>query len=59
MKRLYDGLRRFVASDEGATAVEYAVMVALIIVAALAAVQALGTNVTGTFQAAADAIGGS
>jgi pilus assembly protein Flp/PilA len=42
--------------DEGATMVEYALMVALIAVVALAAVTLLGVNVTAKFQEIADAL---
>src|SRR5262245_40470244 len=37
----------FLKSEDGATATEYAVMLALIIVVALTAIQTLGTSVTG------------
>ncbi len=43
--------------DDGATMVEYGLMVALIAVVALVAVTALGVNVGSKFQAIADAIG--
>ena len=42
--------------DEGATMVEYGLMVALIAVVALLAVTALGVNVAAKFQSVADAI---
>ena len=41
MKNLTNSLRRFLASEDGPTAVEYAVMLALIIVVCLAAIQAV------------------
>ena len=50
-------LRRFLASDDGPTAVEYAVMLALIIVVCLVAIQALGTNAKTTFNNVANSIG--
>jgi pilus assembly protein Flp/PilA len=50
--RLYDLLRR----DEGATMVEYGLMVALIAVVALAAVTLLGGNIAAMFQTIADAL---
>jgi pilus assembly protein Flp/PilA len=37
-------VRQFLAADDGATAVEYAVMLALIIVVAVVAIRSLGTN---------------
>ncbi len=44
--------------DEGATMVEYGLMVALIAVVALAAVTTLGGNVSGKFAEIASAIAG-
>jgi pilus assembly protein Flp/PilA len=49
MKSLALKLQRFLVSEDGPTAVEYAVMVALIIIVCLAAVQALGTHVRTEF----------
>jgi pilus assembly protein Flp/PilA len=40
----------FLQSEEGPTAVEYAVMMALIIVVCMVAVTALGTNANNTFS---------
>ncbi|HJV65394.1 MAG TPA: Flp family type IVb pilin [Geomonas sp.] len=45
-------------NEKGATMVEYALMVALIAVVAVAAVTGLGTNVSTKFQSIATAIGG-
>ena len=44
--------------DEGATAVEYGLMVALIAVVIIGAVQALGGNISTMFQNVANTIGG-
>ena len=41
---------QFLKSEDGPTAVEYAVMLALIIVVCIAAVSALGSNAAGTFN---------
>jgi pilus assembly protein Flp/PilA len=41
-------------NEEGATAVEYGLMVALIAVVIIGAVAAIGTNLTTVFQAVAD-----
>ena len=49
MKALVKKLQSFVKEEEGATATEYAVMLALIIVIALGAISALGTKVSTTF----------
>ncbi|HEX3656615.1 MAG TPA: Flp family type IVb pilin [Pirellulales bacterium] len=46
-------IRRFLASEDGPTAVEYAVMLALIVIVCLTAIQAIGTNASSVFQAAA------
>jgi len=40
----------FLKDEDGPTAVEYAVMLALIIVVCIAAITALGTNASGTFS---------
>jgi pilus assembly protein Flp/PilA len=47
----------FLKAEEGPTAVEYAVMLALIIVLCLAAVTALGTSANATFGNVGSAIG--
>lgn len=43
-------VRRFLASEDGPTAVEYAVMLALILVACITIVTSLGSTVSGTFS---------
>ncbi len=43
-------LLKFLKGEEGATATEYAVMLALIIVVAIVAIQVLGQNVLNTFS---------
>jgi pilus assembly protein Flp/PilA len=48
----------FLAADDGPTAVEYAVMLALIIVVCLAAITALGTTTNATFTQVSNAVGG-
>ncbi len=42
-------VKQFLVSEDGPTAVEYAVMLALILVVCLSIVTALGTNARGTF----------
>jgi len=49
-------MQRFLTSDDGPTAVEYAVMLSLIIIVCLAAVQAIGTNAKATFQNTANSL---
>ena len=41
---------KFLRNDKGATAIEYGLIAALIAVAAIAAMQTLGTNLTSTFN---------
>ena len=41
---------RFLESEDGPTAVEYAVMLALVIIAAVTAISGLGTKLTSTFS---------
>jgi pilus assembly protein Flp/PilA len=52
-------ITRFLASEDGPTAVEYAVMLALIIVVCIAIIQSLGTSVSGTFSSVQSAVAGS
>jgi pilus assembly protein Flp/PilA len=48
--RSMQSLMRFFHDEEGPTAVEYAVMMALIIVVCVVALTALGTNSNNTFS---------
>lgn len=59
MKSLALKLRRFLVSEDGPTAVEYAVMLALIIIVCLTAISAIGTNANTTFNNVANSIGGT
>jgi pilus assembly protein Flp/PilA len=59
MKNLALKVRRFLVSEDGPTAVEYAVMLALIIIVCLTAINAIGTNANTTFQNVASSIGGA
>ena len=56
MKDLMRSIERFLHSEEGPTAVEYAVMLALIVVVCLGAIQAIGTNANTTFTNISQAI---
>ncbi len=49
-------VRRFLASEDGPTAVEYAVMLALIVVACVTIIQNLGTSISGTFSSVSSAV---
>ena len=44
MKRFFSKIKQFVRSEDGPPAVEYAVMLALIIIVCLAAIQAVGAQ---------------
>ena len=50
MQALTSKVHRFLASEDGPTAVEYAVMLALILVAVISILQTLGTTVSSTFN---------
>lgn len=58
MKNFAKKVQRFLASEDGPTAVEYAVMLALIVIVCLTAIRAIGTNAQTTFQNIADQIAG-
>ncbi len=47
----------FLRKEDGPTAVEYAVMLALIIVVCITAITALGTNANKTFTSVANTVG--
>ncbi|MCS7022864.1 MAG: Flp family type IVb pilin [Gemmataceae bacterium] len=50
MRSLVRGLVSFLKKEDGPTAVEYAVMLALIIVVCIAAITTLGQNANNTFS---------
>ncbi len=56
MTRLKFVLRQFLASEDGPTAVEYAVMLALIVVVCLGAIQTIGTNANTVFTSVATSL---
>lgn len=49
-------MRKFFKNESGATAIEYGLIAALIAVAIIGAVSALGTNTSTTFSAVASAM---
>jgi pilus assembly protein Flp/PilA len=51
-----NSIKRFLTSEDGPTAVEYAVMLALIIVVCLTAIQAVGTNANAKFNTVKNAL---
>jgi pilus assembly protein Flp/PilA len=57
MKTLSQRVRQFLASEDGPTAVEYAVMLALIVIVCLAAIRSVGTNASATFTSVAGQLG--
>jgi pilus assembly protein Flp/PilA len=56
---MFKQIRDFLRSEEGPTAVEYAVMLALIVVVCLAAVKTVGTNAKTTFTNVSSSLAGS
>ena len=60
MKKLIEKITYFLFyKEKGATAVEYALIVALIAVAIIAAVAALGGGITGAFEKITTAVNGA
>ena len=57
MQNLLQPVRRFLASEDGPTAVEYAVMLALIVIVCLTAISTIGTNAKATFNEVANQLG--
>ena len=50
MKSVITKVQRFLKSEDGPTAVEYAIMLALIVIVCLTAIQAIGTNASAAFN---------
>jgi pilus assembly protein Flp/PilA len=59
MQKLKNAVVNFMKREDGPTAVEYAVMMALIIVVCITAITALGTNANKTFTSVSNTIGGT
>jgi pilus assembly protein Flp/PilA len=59
MSALIRNVRDFLAKEDGPTAVEYAVMLALIIVVCITAIATLGSNANGTFSFVATKVSSS
>jgi pilus assembly protein Flp/PilA len=57
LSRLTHSVVKFVKAEDGPTAVEYAVMLALIIVVCIAAITVLGQNANQTFTSVGNSIG--
>ena len=56
MKNFADSVKKFIVSEDGPTAVEYAVMMALIIVVCIGTVTTVCTNTKGKFDKVKDAL---
>ncbi len=52
MNKLMTSVKDFLVSEDGPTAVEYAVMLALIVVVCFSTVRSIGTNTNAKFAAA-------
>ena len=52
MNKLMTSVKDFLVSEDGPTAVEYAVMLALIVVVCIGTVRSIGTNANAKFVAA-------
>ena len=59
MRKFTQALKTFLCDESGPTAVEYAVMLALIIVVCITAITTLGSNANNTFSYVGNTIGGS
>jgi pilus assembly protein Flp/PilA len=57
LSRFVSNLVNFLKGEDGPTAVEYAVMLALIIVVCIAAITTLGSNANQTFSSVGNTIG--
>jgi pilus assembly protein Flp/PilA len=59
MSGLLRKVRQFLVAEDGPTAVEYAVMLALIVVVCLTAIRSVGTNTSSTFNSVSAQLSGS
>jgi pilus assembly protein Flp/PilA len=55
MKSVAQKVQRFLVCEDGPTAVEYAVMLAMIVIVCITAVEAVGTKTSSAFGGAANA----
>ena len=56
MKNFVTKVQNFLKAEDGPTAVEYAIMLALIVIVCLTAIQSIGTNANSTFERIASEI---
>ncbi len=54
---LFPKIKRFLTAEDGPTAVEYAVMLALVITVCLVSIQALGSKTSVSFSNIANSLG--
>jgi pilus assembly protein Flp/PilA len=59
MKKFAQKVQQFLVSEDGPTAVEYAVMLALIVIVCLTAIRSVGTNASATFDNVSAQLSGS
>jgi len=59
MRKLSQAVVNFLKREDGPTAVEYAVMLALIIVVCITAIATIGSNANGTFTLVATKVSSS
>jgi pilus assembly protein Flp/PilA len=57
MKSAISKVKSFLISEDGPTAVEYAVMLALILVACITIISTLGQSISGTFSKVNSSLG--
>jgi pilus assembly protein Flp/PilA len=56
MRKYLEAVKRFITNEDGPTAVEYAVMLALIIVLCIVVIRQVGTSSSKTFSLADSAL---
>ncbi len=59
MRQLVNDVKQFLVSEDGPTAVEYAVMLALIVVVCLTSISTIGTRANTTFTTVSGKLGGT
>lgn len=59
MKNLFSAIQRFVKDEEGVTAIEYALIAALIAVTIIVAVRGTGDQVNTVFKSVCNALSGN
>ena len=56
MSKILTSVKNFLVSEDGPTAVEYAIMLALIVIVCIGAVQSIGQSANAKFNAANNAL---